>query len=211
MLQTKTLPKHALALLKELSPMLAKDGFYLAGGTALALRMGHRVSVDLDFFSSSDFNPDRLLLSLQSHHETNDPPIHVFQKTMGSLCVEMKNTKVELFHYPYPQLKPVERIEGISLASLRDNGVMKLSALVNRGSKKDFFDMAQLLEVDSLAHWLSYYQEKFPHSDTFMLAKSLVWFDDAEHEPTPRMLNHHTWEDVKSILSKAVMSLHEQR
>ena len=204
MLQTATLPEHSLELLKRLSPVLEKGGFYLAGGTALALRLGHRISVDLDFFSSASFDPDQLLLKLQA---LGKAPIHVFQKTEGSLCIQMQQTKVEIFHYPYPQLKPVESIEGVTLASLIDNGVMKFSALVNRGTKKDFSDMAALLKIHQLPDWISYYQEKFPHSDTFMLTKSLVWFDDAEHDPDPKMLNHQTWSDVKFSISKAVLEL----
>ena len=204
MLQTTTLPEYSLELLKRLSPVLEKTGFYLAGGTALALRLGHRLSVDLDFFSSSSFDPDQLLIKLQT---LSNNPIHVFQKTEGSLCIEMQQTKVEFFHYPYPQIKPTESIEGITLASLIDNGVMKFSALVNRGTKKDFCDMAALLEIHTLSDWISYYQEKFPHSDTFMLTKSLVWFSDAEHDPTPQILNDQTWNDVKSTISKAVLEL----
>ena len=204
MLQTATLPKHSLELLRCLSPLLAKDGFYLAGGTALALRLGHRVSVALDFFSPSSFDPDQLYLKLQT---LGKGPLHIFQQTLGSLCIEMQQTKVEFFHYPYPELNPPESIEGVTLASLIDNGVTKLSALVNRGSKKDFYDMASLLEIIPLSKWIGYYQQKFPDSDTFLLRKSLVWFDDAENDPTPKILNGQTWDSVKSSISKAVIQL----
>jgi len=202
MLQTTTLPKHALGLLKLLSPALAQEKFYLAGGTALALRLGHRISIDLDFFSPDSFDPDQLLIKLESLSQS---PIHIFQKTSGSLCLEIQKAKVEFFHYPYPQLEPTETMEGVTLASLADNGTMKLSALVNRGTKKDFWDMAALLEIYPLSKWISLYQEKFPNSDTFMLTKSLIWFDDAENDPDPKTLNKQTWSHVKSMISKAVV------
>ena len=96
MLHTNTLPEHSLELLKKLAPVLASRGFYLAGGTALALRFGHRISVDLDFFSPNPFQTESLVSVLE---DTAGESARVFQQTTGSLSVTITDTKIELFHY----------------------------------------------------------------------------------------------------------------
>lgn len=205
MLQATTLPKSSLELLKKLSPAFSKQGFYLAGGTALALRFGHRISVDLDFFTEQSFDPDSLLVLIEEMGGVGE--VHIFQKTKGSLCLTVAETKIECFYYPYALLKPTEDVDGVTLASVIDNGVMKLSALTNRGSKKDFCDISIMLGVHSLSEWIGYYHKKFPQSDVFMLTKSLTWFDDAEEEPDPQFLNGQTWNEVKTRVSDAVAQL----
>ena len=204
MLHTNTLPEHSLELLKKLAPVLASRGFYLAGGTALALRFGHRISVDLDFFSPDSFQTESLVSVLE---DTAGEPCRVFQKTAGSLSVTVAETKIELFHYTSPLLAETEIHQGVNMASLADNGAMKLSALTNRGSKKDFYDISRLLDVEPLNYWLEKFQEKYPNSDIFMVLKSLTWFDDAEAEPDPRLLDGQTWSSVKSRLTSAVAQL----
>ena len=92
MLHTNTLPEHSLELLKKLAPVLASRGFYLAGGTALALRFGHRISVDLDFFSPDSFQTESLVSVLE---DTAGEPCRVFQKTAGSLSVTVAETKLK--------------------------------------------------------------------------------------------------------------------
>ncbi len=93
------------------------------------------------------------------------------------------------------------------LASLADNGAMKLSALTNRGSKKDFYDIFRLLDVEPLNYWLGKFQDKYPNTDIFMVLKSLTWFDDADAEPEPLLLDGQTWSSVKSKLTSAVAQL----
>lgn len=194
MLYESVVPSHSLELLKLLSPQLAKHGFYLAGGTALALRLGHRESIDLDFFSAIPFEPDRIVSELAKL--TGQLP-RIFQKTEGSLSMTLCETKVELLLYQYPELAFVDRINGITLASLADNGAMKLSALTARGSKKDFIDVSALLQVTSLPEMTDWFERKYPNAGSFMLYKSLTWFEDAEEEPDPKILNGESWEEVK--------------
>ena len=201
MLHTEVLPDHSLELLKIISPILTKEGFYLAGGTALALQRGHRISVDLDFFSEDAFDPNALA-RLLGKVTASSPTI--IQQTSGSLCMALADTKVELLHYPYPHIIPPTTIAGILLASLADITAMKLSAATNRGSKKDFIDIATLLDSFSLHEMLSFHQIKFPSTDIFTVIKSLTYFDDAEQEPQPRLLDHQTWENVKIRLLQAV-------
>lgn len=204
MLHSEVLPSHTLALLKALSAELAGNGFYLAGGTALALRFGHRESVDLDFFSEHPFDAAEMLARIKIASKIT--PI-ISQQTPGSVCISLEGCKVELFHYPYPLLSKVEKLEGITFCSLKDNAAMKMSALTNRGSKKDFIDVAALLEVDHLKTWLAHFEEKYPDTDVFTVIKSLTWFEDAEMEPEPKLLYPQSWESIKCKISEAVVSL----
>lgn len=204
MLHPEVLPIHALALLKTISPVLAEEGFFLAGGTALALRLGHRMSDDLDFFSDQEFNPLELS-ALLAKASGAEPEIK--QQTRGSLGVSIGKTTVELLHYPYPLLAKAESVDEVMLYSLADNGAMKLSAMTNRGSKKDFIDIAALLEIRPLDGWLTYFKKKYPHTDIFTVIKSLTWFEDAEIEPDPVLLQKQTWESVKHTITQAVAGL----
>jgi len=195
MLHTNVVPSQTLELLKAVSAPLADSGFYLAGGTALALRLGHRVSVDLDFFTASEFDPDVELSKLEA---IAGEEALVLNRTKGSICLTLQETKVELLNYRYPLLEPLEQHEGVFLASLPDNLAMKLSALVGRGAKKDFVDIAASLGLVSLEEMLGWFSRKFPNAETFMVLKSLAWFDDAEEEPDPCFLDGQTWDAVKA-------------
>jgi predicted nucleotidyltransferase component of viral defense system len=194
MLQEQVIPEHSLVLLREISPVLADEGFYLAGGTALALRLGHRVSVDLDFFRKEAFDPSEILSLLKG---IAGDELRIVQQTGGSLCLFMKETKVEVFHYSDSLLSPVEVIDGVTLSSMRDNVAMKLSAVMNRGTQKDFVDVASLLDEYSLEVMLAWFTEKYPQSEILMVLKSLSWFNDAEAEPDPAFLKGQDWEGVK--------------
>ena len=101
MLQEQAVPERTLGLLKELSPQLAEHGFYLAGGTALALRLGHRLSIDLDFFSAEPFGPEALLKIIEGIADTTPS---VLAQTKGSLSLVIDETKVEFLHYEHPLL-----------------------------------------------------------------------------------------------------------
>jgi hypothetical protein len=164
--------------------------------------MGHRISVDFDLFSEAPFEPP-MIVSLVSSLASSPPKI--IQQTTGSICMLAEQTKIELFHDPYPVLEdPVVR-DGISLASIPDLAAMKLSAIANRGSKKDFIDIAALLEDFSLKELLGFHERKFPQTDLLTVVKSLTWFDEADAEPDPTFRHQQTWEAVKSTVLKAVV------
>lgn len=200
MLHHETVPAHTLELLKLISPRLGELGFYLAGETALALRFGHRISVDLDFFNSSQFDPPQLVDELKA---LSGKSSNITQQSKGSIALSHQDTKLEFLQYDAPFLEPIEEIDEIPFASLSDNIAMKLSALVGRGSKKDFIDIATLLETIDLNKMLEWYSTKFPNSDQFLVLKSLTWFDDAEQEPDPVFLKSQNWEQVKKAIQQA--------
>lgn len=188
-------------VLAEISRPLAEVGFSLAGGTSLALRRGHRLSVDLDFFTTDAFDSDamaRLPQALGGEVSDRGP---------GMLQWLIKGVKVELLRHDYPLLSGPETLRGIRMWSLADVGAMKLNAITNRGSKKDFFDLHELLRDDPLTVWLERYCAKYSVANSFMVIRSLAWFEDAESEPDPVVFGSTTWSDVKRAVGHAISGL----
>jgi hypothetical protein len=171
--------------------------FYLAGGTALALRMGHRRSVDLDFFSETDEVHARarqeLIHSFDARHA------QVIENVDGNLLLLVNGLHVGFFSYGYPLLEPVQTVENIRLASLLDIGLMKLDAVIGRGSRKDFFDLYIISRQISLPKLLSAGERKYPQVRDFplMALEGLLQFDNADRDLQPEMLADLPWENVR--------------
>ena len=110
-----------------------------------------------------------------------------------------------MLHYHAVPLNVLEVLK--TMMSLSDVAAMKLNAITNRGSKKDFFDLAMLLESHTLQELLDLYCRKYSVSNPFMAIRSLAWFDDAEAEPDPESLTSLSWPAVKATISAAVASL----
>jgi len=180
--------------------MLA-TGFSLAGGTSLALRFGHRVSVDLDFFTVEEFDAEALLRQLELPREC------VVDRASGTLQLLWQGVKIDFLRHAYPLLETPVVLDGIGMLALPDVAAMKLNAITNRGSKKDFFDLTMLLESRNLPELLDAYCRKYSVSNKFMAIRSLAWFDDAEAEPDPESLAILSWPAVKATISAAVASL----
>lgn len=183
----------------------ATEDFYLAGGTALALRLGHRISLDLDLFSAKNAlgagQRQTLLDALKA-----SGPIKIKEAKDGTCHLDLGGTSVSLFHYAYPTLGPSQSWRGLDVVSLEDVSAMKLSAVLGRGSKKDFIDLYELCRRLGLDRVMATAERKFPlHADfPLQAARALVYFEDAEKEPTPRMLGSTSWEDVKSYFEGAI-------
>jgi hypothetical protein len=189
------------ALLR-LGPALTRWGFYLGGGTALALYLGHRRSVDLDWFT-----PNRLEdpLGLARNLRDEGVPLRVEQVAAGTLHGAMNGVRVSLFEYRYPLLKPVRPWPqgGCPLASRVDLAAMKLAAVAQRGSKKDFVDIYALARSSSsLPKMLRWYQEKYAVRDIAHVLYSLAYFEEADREPMPRLLWDTHWRRIKEELRR---------
>jgi hypothetical protein len=186
-----------LALLKRIQALATLAETRLVGGTALALQLGHRCSIDLDFFGSwgeSNLQPD--LESCGTVVRTGG--------TQRMQFYEVNAVKVDFVTYPYAWLKEVLSIDGVRLAHIEDIAAMKLEAIANRGSKKDFMDVAVLLEHFSLEQMLDLYHRKFPKGLKLLIMRSLVYFEDAESTDLPMMLKPLTWEAAKERICDAV-------
>ncbi len=175
--------------------------FYLAGGTALALHLGHRESVDLDFFSSLDFSLETLkrgIAPLGRYVLTNEED--------GTLDGSLDDVKLSFIRYGYPLLYPFIDFGGVKLADERDIAAMKIDAISSRGSRKDFVDLYFLLGKYPLQEILSFFERKYRHIEynRLHLLKSLSYFADAEDDASPKMLITVDWDAVKAkILEEA--------
>ena len=192
MLHTETVEPSTLDLLKRLQRLPDLANTRLVGGTALALHLGHRKSVDLDLFGSFDPIVSYRKLLADAGHSVEGAENGAVQ----SLRVD--NVKVDLVNYPYPWMDDAIEESDIRLAGLKDIAAMKLSAVANRGRKKDFIDVARLLDLFTLDEMLGFYKSKFSVSEVSFPLRGLMYFDDAEDDPMPEMFDSNlTWENVK--------------
>jgi hypothetical protein len=188
----------SLMKLKELS------GFSLGGGTSLALRLAHRSSIDIDLFSVDGFDTQSCLDGVVEIF----PGTECLNRTKGSLCLVIQGVKVDILLHAYPLVGAITAEEGIRLLSLEDIAAMKINAVVNRGSKKDFIDLLALHDSGlQLKRSLDVFCMKYGSAGRFLAIRSLSWFDDAEAEPDPRFLNGWTWNAVRQRFNGIVKEL----
>lgn len=205
MLHTETVLASTLDLLKKIQSLRDMSDMRLVGGTALALHLGHRKSIDLDLFGHFDERASFRARLVAAGHVADGAENGAVQ----SLRVD--DVKVDFVNYPYPWLHEPVSEGGIVLADVRDIAAMKLSAAANRGRKKDFIDIAVLLERFSLKEMFDLYQRKFSVSEFSFALRGLTYFDDAEDDPMPEMLVALTWKDVKRKIESVVREFVKQR
>ena len=184
-------------VLKHLGPLMTKDSFFLAGGTAIALYLGHRESVDLDWFAERAFGDG---VQLAAELKAAGVKLSVRGSDRGTLHASVSGVQVSFLEFRYPLLEPLRYFhEGdCQIASLDDLACMKLSALAQRGAKKDFVDLHAIVHRHTpLAHLISLYSRKFSVRDIRHVLLSLTYFDDADREPMPRMRSKVTWDGIK--------------
>lgn len=201
---SEVLGARQLKVLRSIGSHMTRWNFYLAGGTAIALHLGHRHSVDLDWFTGEGIADP---LTLARDIEAEGIPFATSQIARGTLHGAISGVRISLLGYRYPLLKPLVSWSecGCSLASLDDLACMKLSALAQRGARKDFADLYALgLKHCSLEEMLRLYQRKFSIQDIGHLLYSLVYFDDADRERLPRMLWTADWRTIKETIREWV-------
>jgi len=176
--------------------------FYLAGGTAAAIQLGHRLSVDLDFFCLEEFDGSELARQL----EQKQIRLGKLKPSFGALHCVIEETKISFLQYQYPLLRDTIEYKGAQLASLLDIALMKITAIASRGARKDFIDLHFILKNLSLQEVLDHFPEKFPIEkiDPYHYIKSLTYFEDAENDPMPIMLSSCNWSKVKKSIQTAV-------
>lgn len=198
MLHTKSISLELLELLNWIMREPAFGSFNLVGGTALALQIGHRKSVDIDLFGKCEIQETLFLGLLQSFGKTN-----LIKKSTNILVCMVNGIKVDFVNYGYPFIESVLVSDGIRLASPKDIAAMKLNAIAGRGSKKDFIDLYYLLKFFTINEMMEFYLKKYKDGSEFMVRKSLVYFDDADYETAPYVFEDITWEEMKkNILQK---------
>lgn len=203
------LKPRQLQVLHSLAPAATSHGFYLGGGTAIALHLGHRRSVDFDWFRQPLLE-DPLELARELQQE--GIPFVTGWTRRTTLYGTVRGVRVSFFQFRYRLLGPLTPWPelGCELAALEDLACMKLSAISQRGSRKDFVDLFALGRHGfTLQQMLGWYREKFEVDDIAHLLYALVYFDDADAEPRPSMIWKVSWPEVKETLRMWVRSLEE--
>lgn len=196
-------PPAALELARLLSRLPGMVGFYLAGGTALALQRGHRISVDLDFFSAVNPLGENEREALKSEL-ARLPEFRVRGEAEGTLHVLLAGVEVSFLRYRYPLLRRPLRWRGLAVASQTDIGLMKIGAIIGRGSRKDFRDLREIVRALPLENLLKLSRKKFPDAEDFLFqaARALVYFADADAGQDPRLIRGEPWEDIRSFFER---------
>lgn len=177
---------------------------YLAGGTAVALWLGHRRSADLDLFTQAAFDAS----AMRDRLVGLDGLRHV-ELAEATLYFELRGIKVSLITYPYPLLFPATDLDGLPVADPRDLGCMKVDAIAARGARRDFLDLHALLDGYALPSLLEWFTTKYAQAsfNRAHVLKALTYFDDAEREPEPDMLAPIRWDDVRGRFLREVPAL----
>jgi len=194
-LHLEAVSPELLELLRRLIQDPALNGFSLVGGTSLALRFGHRESIDIDLFTQQGFDAPALAERLKEQYGMVEA--ETAENTVRGVIA---GVKVDLIAHRYPRIAPDEEIDGFRLCSVEDVAAMKLNAVANRGSKKDFWDCAELLRHYTQEELLGFCGKKYQGDSLWNVEKSLCYFDDAECEPDPRDLRGQTWDQVKTAI-----------
>lgn len=201
---TEGLSLEQIQVLLDLAPFVNQKRFFLVGGTALTIYLRHRQSLDLDWFTQNRFDhPINFSASLTKAGIL----FSVIQVAEGTLIGVIRGVRVSFLEFSYPFLAPLVPWDdfGIYLASLEDLAAMKLAAIAQRGSRKDFYDIYALGQsVFTLAQMLEFYQRKFSIGDIGHVLYGLVYFEDAEQEEEPVLLKQITWAQVKETIREWV-------
>lgn len=199
-------PVHWEAVTPEMRELLTRWGgsdwlkpFYLGGGTAVALRLGHRRSIDFDFFSATDpidrGSRERIMSALAALRPA------AIEAADGNLVLQLPDGDLHaaFLSYGYPLLDAVDHVAQVAVASLRDLGLMKLDALIGRGSRKDFIDLFHIVQQIPLDELLDQSAHKYPYARDFPLlaVESLVRFENADRDFQPEMLVPSDWPDLR--------------
>ena len=198
MLQRKTIESNTLELLTEIMKRPYFHNLRLVGGTALALQIGHRKSIDLDFFGKLALTQEGIFENL------NKLQVSLIYKTPNIFSYSVNNVKVDFVNYPYDWIDQAIIIDDIIMASQKDIGAMKINAITGRGKRKDFYDLYYLLHHFSLPEIFSWFDQKYPDGNRMLAYRSITYFEDAEAEEDPYLFEDISWEKVKDFIKERV-------
>jgi predicted nucleotidyltransferase component of viral defense system len=203
MLRVETVEPHTLAILKELMTLPQLSEFHLVGGTALSLLYGHRMSVDLDLFSNTHFKNDEIINVLTNKFKTGF--VHEQKNERFGIFAFVDDVKIDIVRYPHPSIKPIYAIDGIRFFSTEDIIAMKVQAILGRGKKKDFWDIAELLKHYTVEDFVTFHAKKFSTQHLLIsVPQAMIYYSDAEDSEDPISLQNQTWESVKAFISNKV-------
>ncbi len=175
---------------------LLKD-FFLVGGTALALQIGHRISIDLDFFNQSSFDESSLITKLENKYN-----FQLDYQSKNTLKGEIQGIKVDFITHNYPLSKSLIQEEGVRMASPEDIAAMKLNAIAGNGTRlKDFIDIAYLSSKITLSQMVNVYEHKYASRNPAIVIKALEYHQDINFKEVIEMVdNKYKWKNIEKRL-----------
>jgi len=201
----QVIPGNTKAILGALEKNEIIQNAYLAGGTAAALQLGHRMSYDLDFFTQKEFDEQMILPEIEKISNFQVETI-AWRTILG----RFGDVRFSLFYYKYPLLYAAKKFGMVKIADIRDIAAMKIAAIASRGAKRDFVDLYFICkEVVSLEEAVQLYDKKYKNlaAAKMHILKSLVYFDDAEPDEMPKMLKKAEWKDIRKYFEHEVRKL----
>jgi predicted nucleotidyltransferase component of viral defense system len=181
--------------------------YYLAGGSGLALHLGHRFSVDLDLFSPAE---DAVGLSERAilRQVLEEPSLTITYDKEMTFVATWREVGISFFRFAlYPLVQPTLLLKKIPVASISEIGAMKLAAIIDRGTRKDLVDLYYILQHVSIDDLFQVAAVKYARVRTFAISatRALAYFEDAESLPMPQMLDHTSWSKMKKYLESQAM------
>lgn len=203
MLHVETVEPHTFSILKQLMEMPELQDFSLVGGSTLSLLYGHRTSIDLDLFSNKLFENNVIIYALEKKFKTSfvnrstNPRFGIFSF--------VDDVKIDIIRHPHPLIRPELNIDGIRMFSTEDIIAMKVQAILGRGKKKDFWDIAELLQHFSIEDFVQFHKEKYVTQNLLItIPQAITYFSDAEESENPISLKKQTWDGVKKFINAKV-------
>jgi predicted nucleotidyltransferase component of viral defense system len=200
-------PKKGWKIFHDLVGIFNKRRAVLAGGTALALQIGHRISVDLDFFTAEPFKVEAIISEIRKTGNS----FMILSESEDHLTVDVEGVKISLFRYGYPFLQEPIFFENARIAGLLDIAAMKIIAINQRGTKRDFVDLYCILQGIPFHKVAGHMVKRFGKEriNAVNIGKSLIYFSDAESEPDPQYLAGKIvlWETVKKFFKQHVRQM----
>jgi len=177
---------------------------YMAGGTALALQLGHRTSLDFDFYSPGHFETEKFMADFQKEFKE----VKVQRTAKDTLILEVNGVSFSLFYYPYQLISTPIDFENVKLAAVEDIAAMKMVAISMRGRRRDFIDVYYLLKYFSLEEMINMTLKKYPSYQPMVILKGLIYFRDAEVDDISRKIEifdkNFSWDKAKKKLFEEV-------
>lgn len=203
MLHLETVEPNTFSVLKQLLEIPELNDFSLVGGTALSLLYGHRRSVDLDLFSAAPFDNDVIINALK--RKFNESFVSRTTNPRFGIFGFVGEVKVDIVRHPHPLIRKESVIEGIRMFSTEDIIAMKVQAILGRGKKKDFWDIAELLNHYTVQDFISFYKEKYAKQNLLItVPQVLTYFADAEESEDPISLKKQSWQSIQKTIAQKV-------
>ncbi len=201
-LHLSTIEPETYSILKQIFELeLIHNNFALAGGTSLALQIGHRDSIDLDIFTNQKINIQEIETLFFKQKKMD---VKLVGKNSIMLFAFINKIKCDFVEEPYPLINPFIPCEGINYYSVEDIAAMKLHTICGRGKRKDFFDVYVLLQKYSWQNLLQFFEQKYGASQFYALYRSIQYFVDAENDSLINGFPPYNvkWETVKKFILK---------